>query len=593
MSPTAPGRAERATAASAGSPHVLREYALLADGERGAVVGPRGDIAWLCAPRWHSPSVFGTLAGGRGVYSVAPEGRYVWGGYYEPNSLIWRGRWVTDTGVVECRDALAYPGDSHRLVLLRTVQAVRGPAAVDAVLRPRAGYDRSPLARLEHARGTWTFRCGNLYGRWTSGPGARGHDDAVTMRLRLEPGQRHDLVLELSDRVLPDDLPDPASTWQATEATWADKVRSPKRCLAPRDTAHSLAVMHGMTSASGGMVAAATTSLPERSDAGRNYDYRYVWLRDQCFAGHAALAVDDDILIDRAVGCLTARLLEHGPDLAPAYTVDGRPLPAERHLDLPGYPGGTDVIGNHAGTQFQLDTFGEGLLLLAAAAGRGRLDGDGWDAAERAAGAIAARWSEPDAGIWELDYRAWTHSRLIASAGLRAAAAVRPGRPGSDWLALADLILADTSGRALHPSGRWQRAADDRSLDAALLLPPLRGAVQKDDPRTATTLQAYLRELTEDGYAYRFRHDERPLPDAEGSFLLCGFLTALALQAQGEVVEARAWFERTRAATGPPALFSEEYDARQHQLRGNLPQAFVHALMAETAACLATIPDRN
>jgi GH15 family glucan-1,4-alpha-glucosidase len=119
------------------------------------------------------------------------------------------------------------------------------------------------------------------------------------------------------------------------------------------------------------------------------------------------------------------------------------------------------------------------------------------------------------------------------------------------------------------------------------LLPGLRGAVTADDPRTITTLKTYLRELTVDGYAYRFRRDERPLGDAEGSFLLCGFLTVLALQQQGEDVEARAWFERTCAATGPARLFSEEFDAEQQQMRGNLPQGFVHAVMLESAARLA------
>jgi GH15 family glucan-1,4-alpha-glucosidase len=116
----------------------------------------------------------------------------------------------------------------------------------------------------------------------------------------------------------------------------------------------------------------------------------------------------------------------------------------------------------------------------------------------------------------------------------------------------------------------------------------LRGAVPEDDPRTQATLNAYLRELTTDGYAYRFRHDDRPLYEAEGSFLLCGHMVALSLQRQGNPVEARAWYERTAAACGPPQLFSEEYDARQHQMRGNLAQAFVHALMIEAATRLAS-----
>jgi GH15 family glucan-1,4-alpha-glucosidase len=264
-------------------------------------------------------------------------------------------------------------------------------------------------------------------------------------------------------------------------------------------------------------------------------------------------------------------------------------LPRERHLKLPGYPGGYDIVGNSAGDQFQLDAFGEALNLLAAAARHDRLDTPRWDAAQVAAAAIEMRWNEPDGGIWELAPKAWTHSRLTAAAGLRSIAAARPQDPAArEWLALADHIVAETSRTALHADGYWQRSPDDPAVDAALLLPGLRGGVPPDDPRTVATLRTYLDQLTAHGYAYRFRQDDRPLSDSEGSFLLCGFLVALALHQQGEDVEARAWYERTRAACGPPGLFSEEYDATQHQMRGNLPQAFVHAIMVETAHTLAS-----
>jgi GH15 family glucan-1,4-alpha-glucosidase len=293
--------------------------------------------------------------------------------------------------------------------------------------------------------------------------------------------------------------------------------------------------------------------------------------------------------LDDAVGFVAARLLEHGDQMAPAYTSTGSPVPAPRRLDLPGYPGGSDLLGNRVNTQFQLDAYGEALQLFATAAGHDRLDSQHWSAAEVAAAAIGRRWSDPDAGIWEIEPRAWTHSRLTAAGGLRAIAATRPSsaRAGA-WIALADAITADTSAHALHADGHWQRSPEDRAVDAALLLPGLRGAVAVDDPRTLATLEAYLRDLTVDGYAYRFRHDDRPLADAEGSFLLCGFLTALALHAGGRQLEARGWYERTRAACGPPGLFSEEYDIDQRQMRGNLPQAFVHALQIETSARLAT-----
>jgi hypothetical protein len=575
-------------------PQTLRNYALLADGERGAVVGPHGDIAWMCAPRWDSDSVFTSLIGGAGEYSITPTGRYVWGGFYEDATMIWRSRWVTDRHcIIESREALAFPGDPHRAVLLRRVSALARDSSVAVWLDPRAGYGKLALRDLHCHGGVWTGRVGELYLRWDAGTGPqpRQHRQALYGRLDIPAGDHLDLILELSDQPLPEDLVDPDTAWRATEAAWADAVPALDNVLDVRDTRHSYAVLRGLTSSSGAMVAAATTSLPERAEAGRNYDYRYVWIRDQCYAGQAVAAAGAHPLLDDAVTFVAARLLEHGDRLSPAYTVSGERVPDQKHLDLPGYPGGYDITGNQVNQQFQLDAFGEALLLFAAAAGHDRLDSEHRRAAEVAAAAIASRWTEPDAGIWEIDNQPWTHSRLTASAGLRAIAAAYPAGPlSSEWLALADHILADTAEHALHPDGHWQRSPTDPALDAALLLPGLRGAVPPRDPRTSATLRAYLRELAPDGYAYRFRHDDRPLQDAEGSFLICGFLVALSVDQLGERVEARAWYERTRAACGPPQLFAEEFDVQQHQLRGNLPQAFVHALGIETAARLAQRP---
>ncbi|MBV9595186.1 MAG: glycoside hydrolase family 15 protein [Actinobacteria bacterium] len=569
-------------------PCALRDYALLADGERGALVGPRGEIVWLCAPRWDSGSIFGSLIGGNGFFSVTPSERFVWGGYYETGSLIWHSRWVTDHGEIESREALAFPGDPERVVLLRRIRATSAPADVEIVLQPRAEYDRQRLEPATHHGGAWTARCGPLHLRLRCGTGGRQRDGEIHLTVRLEPGQTRDLVLELSTSPLDPEPADADRAWAATEASWRSEVTRPEGVLAVEQVHHSAAVLRGLTSRSGGMVAAATTSLPERADAGRNYDYRYVWIRDQCYAGQAGAALGGTPMLDRSVAFVGARLLDDGDRLVPAYTTSGQPVPDEQRLGLPGYPGGTDMVGNRVSDQFQLDAYGESLLLFAAAARLDRLDSAGARAAKVAADAVTRRWSEPDAGIWELEPHAWTHSRLIAAAGLRAlAGADRTLGPAGDWLALADHIVADTAAHALHPDGRWQRAADDAALDAALLVPPLRAAVPAGDPRTERTFAAYLRELTVDGFAYRFRHDSRPLAEAEGSFLLCGFLVALSHQAHGDPISARAWFERTRAACSSTGLFSEEYDRRQRQLRGNLPQAFVHALMIETARRLA------
>jgi GH15 family glucan-1,4-alpha-glucosidase len=576
-------------------PFNLRQYALIADGERGAIIGPDGAIVWLCIPHWHSPAVFSALLGGMGHYAISPDAPFVWGGHYEPGTLIWRSRWVTPDAIIECREALARPARRDRLVLLRRVELVDGaPAAMHARLPPRAGYDDAPLARPRREAGVWTAETGCVHVRWLGAPrgrattdGHRGH--LLEQHLVVHPGRPHDFVLELATAPFTHEPPDPQRSWTETQDAWHELVPPADDLVAARDARHAYAVLAGLTGSTGGMVAAATTSLPERADAGRSYDYRYVWIRDQCFAGQAVAAFGPHQLLDDTVRFVTARLLDDGAQLQPAYTVSEARIPDEQTIPLAGYPGGVDTIGNHVREQFQLDVFGEALLLFAAADRHDHLDVDGWRAAERAVDAIAGRWTQPDAGIWELGPDRWTHSRLACVAGLNAISAA-PGTPeqaAARWRELSAAILVETTRTATHPSGRWQRAPDDRRVDAALLLAAVRGALPPDDPRSLATHDAVLAELSDDGYLYRFAPSEAPLGDEEGAFVLCGFWTALASLQRGDRIEAARWFERNRAACGPPGLYSEEYDVSQRQLRGNLPQAFVHAGMLESSARLS------
>jgi alpha,alpha-trehalase len=560
---------------------VLREYALLADGERGVLVGPRGDFAWMCFPQWDDEAVFTSLVGGGGRYVVVPSGRFVWGGYYD-GGLIWRNRWVTDGGAtVESREALALPSGRDRAVVLRRVLVRDGRGEIDV------GFALGGTPKHDED-GVWRGRAGDCRFAWHAGDGVEARDGALTTHLTLDAGEHRDLILVLAREADALDIPDADAAWRTTEVEWATRIPSFDATIAPRDARHAYAVMAGLTSDEGAMVAAATTSLPERARGGRNYDYRYAWIRDQCYVGEAVATAGPHPLLDDAVRFVSARLREDGASLKPAYTIRGGPIPSERKLDLPGYPGADVIAGNHVSEQFQLDAFGEALLLFAAADGHDHLESESWSAAVAAAAGIGERWHERDAGIWELDPDEWTHSRLICAAGLRAISACSAaGRHAPDWLALADRITAEVASTALHPSGRWQRSPTDERVDVALLLPALRGAVPPDDPRSVATLTAVVEELTEDGYAYRFRPDERPLGAAEGAFLLCGFVLALAWAQQGEHVKAARWFERNRAACGPPGLLSEEFDVGQRQLRGNLPQAFVHGLLLECAVALA------
>ncbi|MEO8828247.1 glycoside hydrolase family 15 protein [Lapillicoccus sp.] len=573
-------------------PQALREYAFLADGHRGALLGPRGDVSFLCAPRWDSPAVFSHLFGGTGVYAVTPTETFVWGGYYEPGSLIWRSRWMTTSCLIECREALAQPADPHRLVLLRRIEpGGPSPATVDVSLQLGADFGRVATTKQRRDdQGRWTMTAGNLTCRWSGAAEATHSKDGV-LRLTLEipAGEHHDLILEISDRTLPEPV-DAERAWSATASYWREHVPAFEESAAPRDSRHAYALLRGLTQPGGGMVAAATLGLPERAEAARNYDYRYVWLRDQAYAGIAAGVHEPLPLLDEATAFTTARLLEHGDTIAPAYRLDGTLPPKEQTIDLPGYPGGQVKVGNWVRGQFQLDSCGEMLQLYSTSARHDRLSSEDHRALTTVVDIIEKRWKKPEAGVWELDDAWWTQSRLACVAGLRSIADQPGAVDTTRALGLADAIMAETSKRSLGPGGAWQQAPDRPRVDTSLLLPPVRGALSPDDPRSLATLDAVSEQLVEDGYVYRYAVGGQPLGQAEGAFLMCGFIMCLAQLAAGNHVEAFRWFERQRAACGPAGLLSEEFDVRQRQLRGNLPQGFVHAMLLECSQRLGDAP---
>ncbi len=576
-------------------PHELRDYALLADGQRGILADPDGELAWMCFPTWSAPAVLASLLGSGGSYRIRPKGRYVPGGAYEDGTLIWRQRWVTDNGVIECRQALAYPGRPDRAVILRRVTALDGDASLSAFVALTGDYGRrrsGPWHRDDPAS-AWETSVNGTHARWSGAtyavPVESADGPAILLDLRLGRGDTHDFVLELQrtpfqvhDRAEADDL------WRQTAKSWAESIPQCREIPAGRDVRQSFATLRGLTDPDGATVAAVTTALPERAEAGRNYDYRYGWIRDICYIGHAGAAVEGgEAVLDDAVHWVCARVLSDGVSTAPAYRGDGSPVPEPLSLGLPGYPGGSDVVGNRVRNQFQLDLFGEVLLLLANAASHDRLDADGWDSAELAIRAIAERAGEKEHGIWEIGPDHWTHSRLICVAGLRAIADHAPAsRHITRALSLADHLLGLADRTALHPSGRWQRSPSDARVDASLLLSEIRGAVSPKDPRSVATRLAVIDELCEDDYIYRYAKPGEPLGQNEGAFLICNFWMSLAYLGCGETTKGAQYFERTRASCSSSGLFSEEYDVAQRQLRGNLPQSFVHALLIETAAAI-------
>lgn len=569
-------------------PLPLHDYAFLGDGERGALVGPRGEVAWMCAPRWHDPPVFASLIGA-GLCAVTPLGaRWVGGGHYEDGSLIWCSRWVSLSGRLQSRDALARPAHRGTARLLRHISVLDGSVPVRVILDPRLEGGEKGLEGLQLEDGVWQGRLGPLWVRCSGLADARVVDGALVAETTMRPDGPRDLVIEIADSPPAQDLVPASHYWKQTEAAWREDVPQVPAIWARRDVRQSFAVLSGMTSAGGGMVAAATRSLPERAEQGRDYDYRFSWIRDQAMVGQAVASIGPHPMMESALDFVGSRLREDGAHLRPAYTVDGAGVPPEGDTALPGYPGAHDHSGNRAGGQFQLDVFGEALHLFAAAARHGALSAEDWRAVIAAVEAIRDNHHRPDAGIWELDQDRWAHSRLMLVSGLRAICVIAPQQQRAEWEDLARHVLASVESDCLHPSGRWQRAPRDTGVDSALLIPVVRASDRPAwDARARITTHAILASLTEEEFCYRFHGHDRDMTAAEGAFILSGFHMAMALERLGEHVLAARWFERNRAACGAPGLFCEEYDVVQRQQRGNLPQAFVHGALIETAALLS------
>ena len=391
----------------------------------------------MCFPRWDSDAVFSSLIGGPGGYAITPRDRCVWGGYYEPGSLIWRSRWVTVDAIIECREALALPSHPDRAVILRRVIARHGTArACDVAESARR---LRPASRCAGSRrdesGTGTGEAGDdIHLAWSGGerrhPGPDGHGGkALELDARARAGR--------SPRPRARPRADGGPTAPAgRRASRGRQPKPPGASAFPSSSARSPSATHATPTRScpGSPAPAAGWSrrpphrCPSAPGKGRNYDYRYVWISDQCYAGQAVAKAGAHTAPRRRRAFRARPAARRRPaDLMPAYTTSGGRVPDQRSLGPAGLPGGTDVVGNWVNQQFQLDAFGEALLLFAAAARHDHLDADGWRAAEIAVEAIEQRWHEPDAGIWEIDPDAWTHSRLICAAGLRAiSASTRP-----------------------------------------------------------------------------------------------------------------------------------------------------------------------
>ncbi len=581
-------------------PSPIEDYALLSDTESAALVAKDGSIDWLTFPRYDSGACFAALLGteDNGRWQIAPTAAVKQvRRHYRDGTLVLETEFHTADGVVAVVDCM--PVRDNALDLVRLVEGRSGRVEMSMDLRLRMDYG----SVIPWARRTDSGM------RFVAGPDAlvlrtpvevEGKDFASTATFNVSAGDVVPFHLAWHPSHL--ECPDPKNPQQSvadTEAWWTEwSGRCGYQGQWKEDVSRSLVVLKGLTYApTGGIVAAATTSLPEALGGQRNWDYRFCWLRDATFtlmalmsAGYTEEATAwRDWLLRAAAGRPDQAQIMYGPA--------GEHRLTELELDwLTGYEGSKPVrIGNAAHDQFQLDVFGEVLDALHQGSTQGiELAGHAWDLARELVIAVEDLWHQPDDGIWEVrgDRRHFTHSKVMAWVALdraiRGAEAGNRDGPIDRWKAARREIKAEVLDKGVDDRGVFVQSYGSHALDASLLLIPHVGFLTPDDPRVVNTVEAIQRELTEDGFVHRYKVEETDdgFPGGEGVFLMCSFWLADDLALMGRTKEATELFERLLALRNDVGLLSEEYDPPSGRLLGNFPQAFSHVSLISTATNL-------
>ncbi|HEX4930110.1 MAG TPA: glycoside hydrolase family 15 protein [Gaiellaceae bacterium] len=583
----------------------IEDYGLIGDLQTAALVGVNGSIDWLCLPRFDSGACFAALLGDEwdGSWLLAPDCEVLRvERRYRERTLVHELDFHTAAGIVRVIDFMPPRGREPDLV--RIVEGIEGsvPMRMELVIR----FEYGSIV-------PWVRRVGEQTRVAIAGPDALALHTAVPMRgenlrtvaeFTVDAGERMPIVLtwypshqDTPDAIDPEQaLSDTCTFWRE----WLDNSSYSGRWEEP--VMESLMVLKALTyGPTGGIVAAATTSLPEQIGGVRNWDYRYCWLRDATFALDALLesGFEDEAKAWR--NWLLRAVAGDPDDLQIMYGPAGeRRLPEHELPWLAGYEGSKPVrVGNGASDQFQLDVYGEVMDVLHQARRREIEPGDESWALQRVLLAnLERRWREPDEGIWEVrgPRRHFTHSKVMAWVALdRAVKAVEDyGRDGEvdRWRRVRDEIHAEVLESGYDDElGSFVQSYDSKRLDASLLTIPLFGFLPPDDPRVRGTLEAVRRELLVDGFVQRYRHDDDieeidGLPPGEGAFFLCSFWFVDNLVLLGELDEACEMFERLLALRNSLGLLSEEYDPKLERLVGNFPQAFSHIGLINTALAL-------
>ncbi|QQN61471.1 glycoside hydrolase family 15 protein [Bradyrhizobium diazoefficiens] len=576
----------------------IEDYALIGDCETGALVGRDGSIDWLCLPRFDSDSCFGRLLGNEenGYWKLCPLDRSVSERRYRPGTLILETVFATDRGRVRVTDFM--PPKTKLSKVVRIVEGLEGKVEMRSELVARFDYGIT-VPWVSHVEdGALSLVAGASMLLLRTEVPVHGESMKTVGSFSVTDGQH--VAFVLSHQISyenPATAEDPNALLDETERFWREWS---SRCEAagPYSEAvlRSLMTLKALTFApSGGMVAAATTSLPEQVGGPRNWDYRFCWLRDATLTLLALMGAGyyDEA---RAWRDWLVRAVAGSPkQLQIMYAVTGERRLTEWEVPwLSGYENSKPVrIGNAAHTQLQLDVYGELMdALYQARRGGLRENKRAWAVQCALLDHLKEIWTEPDEGIWEVRGGAkhFTYSKIMAwvafDRAIRSAAEFGMHGPVKEWEAQRAAIHEDVCRHGWDKQRQtFVQVYGEPQLDASLLLIPAVGFLPPEDQRVISTINAIEHDLFEDGFVRRYDTGatEDGLPPGEGMFLACSFWLADAYHLTGRDADAKALFERLLALRNDVGLLSEEYDTAHRRLVGNFPQAFSHIALVNTA----------
>ncbi|MEY9753845.1 glycoside hydrolase family 15 protein [Bradyrhizobium yuanmingense] len=576
----------------------IEDYALIGDCETAALVGRDGSIDWLCLPRFDADSCFAKLLGDEhnGYWKVCPEARSSSERRYRPGTLILETTFATDQGRVRLIDFMPPKTDLSKVV--RIVEGLEGEVEMRSELVARFDYGASVpwVSRLED--GAISMVAGASMLMLRTEVAMRGEAMKTVGSFSVARGETAAFVL--SHQISYQDpaaSEDPAALLKQTEEFWRD-WSSHCNTAGPYSEAvqRSLITLKALTfGPSGGIVAAATTSLPEQIGGPRNWDYRFCWVRDATLTLLALMGAGfyDEA---RAWRDWLVRAVAGSPQqLQIMYAVTGERRLTEWEVPwLSGYENSKPVrIGNAAHTQLQLDVYGELMdALYQARRGGLRENKRAWAVQCALLDHLKTIWSRPDEGIWEVRGGAkhFTYSKIMAwvayDRAIKSAGEFGMKGPVEEWEAQRAAIHDEVCRRGYDAERKtFVQVYGEPQLDASLLLIPAVGFLPPEDPRVISTIQAIERELLQDGFVRRYDTGATKdgLPPGEGMFLACSFWLADAYHLIGRDAEAKELFERLLSLRNDVGLLSEEYDISRRRLVGNFPQAFSHIALVNTA----------